>query len=111
MAEVSTRDTQAIQELKSAIAAGKNWYVALLEAIRVWNSPEDDYQGRHYRYLVDNEAFDWLVLAERLCEELDGFIPEKERIDLLFFDIPPAELSRDEFKNMIGALKYEAHLK
>ena len=107
---MSTRDTQTIQELKSAIAAGKNWYVALLEAICVWNSPEEEYQGRHYRYLVDNEAFDWLVLAERLCEELDGFIPEKERIDLLFFDIPPAELSRDEFKNMIGALKYQAHL-
>jgi len=107
---VSTRDTQAIQGLKGAIAEGKNWYVALLEAVRLWSSPEEDYDGRHYQYLVDSEAFDWLVLAERLCEELDGLIPEKERINLLFFDTPPIELSKDEFKNLIGASKYKAHL-
>jgi len=107
---VSTRDTQAIQVLKSAIAKGKNWYVALLEAIRLWSSPEEDYDGRHYQYLVDNEAFDWLVLAERLCEELDGLIPEKEWANLLFFGIPPIELSKDEFKDLIGASKYQAHL-
>jgi len=107
---VSARDTQAIQRLRSAIVEGKNWYVALLEAIRLWNSPEEDYNGRYYHYLVDNEAFDWLVLAERLCEEIDGLIPERERINLLFFDIPPIELLKDEFKNLIGASKYQAHL-
>jgi hypothetical protein len=110
VAGVSTRDTQAIQRLKSAIAKGKNWYVALLEAICLWSSPEEDYNGRHYQYLVDNEAFDWLVLTERLCEELDGLIPEKERTNLLFFGIPPIELSKDEFKNLIGAYKYQVHL-
>jgi len=107
---VSTQDTRAIQGLKSAIAEGRNWYPALLEAIRLWGSAEEDYDGRHYQYLVDNEAFDWLVLAERLCEEIDGFIPEKELINLLFFDRPPIELSREEFKNLIGAPKYKAYL-
>jgi hypothetical protein len=110
VAGVSTRDTQAIQGLKSAIAEGKNWYVAVLEAIRLWHSPEEDYDGRHFQYLVDNEAFDWLVLAERLCEEFDGLIPEKERTNLLFFGIPPIELSKGEFKNIIGDFKYQAHL-
>jgi hypothetical protein len=110
VAVVSSRDTQAIQELKSAIAEGKNWYVAVLEAVRLWSSPEEDYNGRHYQYLVDNEAFDCLVLAERLCEELDGLIPEKERANLLFFGIPPIELSKDEFKNIIGDFKYQAQL-
>ncbi len=110
VAGVSTRDTQAIQGLKSAVAEGKNWYVAVLEAVRLWSSPEEDYEGRHHQYLVDNEAFDWLVLAERLCEELDGLIPEKERTNLLFFGIPPVELSKDEFKNIIGDFKYQAHL-
>jgi len=107
---VSTRDTQAIQRLKNAVTEGRNWYVALLEAVRLWSSPEEDYDGRHYQYLIDNEAFDWLVLTERLCEELDGLIPEKERTNLLFFGIPPVELSKDEFKNLIGASKYQAHL-
>ena len=107
---MSTRDTQAIQGLKGAIAEGKNWYVAVLETVRLWSSPEEDYGGRHYQYLVNNEAFDWLILAERLCEELDGLIPEEERANLLFFGIPPIELSKDEFKNIIGDFKYQAHL-
>jgi hypothetical protein len=107
---VSARDTQAIQGLKDAIAEGRNWYVALLEAVRLWSSTEEDYGGRHYRYIIDNEAFDWLVLTERLCEELEGLIPEKERTDLLFFGIPPIELSKDEFNNLIGASKYQTHL-
>jgi hypothetical protein len=107
---VSHRDTQAIQGLKDGIAEGRNWYVALLEAVRLWSSPEEDYEGRHYQYLVDNEAFDWLVLTERLCEELDGLIPEKDRTNLLFFGMPPIELSKDQFKNLIGPSKYQAHL-
>ena len=107
---MSTRDTQAIQGLKSAVAEGKNWYVALLEAICLWTSLDEDYNGRHYQYLVGNEAFDWLVLAGRLCEDLDGLIPEKEQTNLLFFGIPPIELSKDEFKNIIGDFKYQAHL-
>jgi hypothetical protein len=107
---VSSQDTQAIEGLKSAVAQGKNWYVAVLEAIRMWHSPEEDYAGRHYQYLVDNEAFDWLVLTERLSEELDGLVPERERTNLLFFGVPPVELSKDEFKSLIGASKYQAHL-
>jgi hypothetical protein len=105
-----TGDIQAIQHLKQAIAEGKHWYLALLEAIRLWVSPEEDYHERHYRYLIDNEAFDWLVLAERLCEEVNGLIPEKEQIDLLFFDRPPIELTNDEFKELFGSAKYQAYL-
>ncbi len=107
---MSTRDALTIQELKRAVAEGKNWYLAVLEAIRLWHSPEEDCEGRHYRYLVDNEAFDWLVLAERLCEELNALIPEEERLGLLFSAMPPAGSPGGEFRKMIGAAKYQAHL-
>ena len=107
---MSTRDARTIEDLKRAVVEGKNWYIALLEAIHLWHSPEEDHEGRHYRYLVDNEAFDWLVLAERLCEELAGLVPEKERIDLLFFDMPPEGSPGGEFRTMIGPAKYQAHL-
>lgn len=107
---MSAQDAAAIQELKSAIAEGRNWYLALLEAVRIWTSTEEDYQGQHYRYLVDGEAFDWLVLAARLCHEVDGLIPENELLDLLCFDRPPIELSAEEFKKLIGAPKYQAYL-
>ena len=103
-------DLRAIQHLRKAVADGKHWYLALLEAIKLWKSPEETYHRRHYRYLIDGEAFDWLLLAERLCGEIKGHIPEKERINLLFYDRPPVELPRDEFKKLIGAAKYRAYL-
>ncbi len=107
---MSHGDTQAIQGLKDGIAEGRNWCLALLEAVRVWSSTEEDYEGRHYQYLLDNEAFDWLALTERLCEELDGLIPDEGRANLLFFGIPPVELSKDQFKRLVGPPKYRAHL-
>jgi len=107
---VSAQDTEAIRRLKTAIRQGKNWYLALLEAIRLWTAPEEDFGGQRYQYLIDNEAFDWLVLAARLCEEVRPLIPQQEVIDLIFFDRPPLELSRHEFQNLIGAAKYKAYL-
>lgn len=103
-------DEEAIRHLKEAIAQGKHWYIALLEAIGLWTRAEETYNGRHYRYLIANEAFDWLLLAERLLEEVNSLIPEKELIDLLFFGKGPIELTKDEFRHLIGEAKYCAHL-
>jgi hypothetical protein len=103
-------DAKAIEHLKQAIANGKHWYIALLESIKLWKSAEEEYHGRHLRYLINGEAFDWLLLAERLSDEISGSIPEKERMNLLFFDLPPLELTREEFKKLIGPAKYRAYL-
>ena len=107
---MATADAKAIEHLRQAIASGKHWYIVLLEAIRLWKSAEEDYNGRHLRYLINGEAFDWLLLAERLIDELGESIPEKERVNLLFFDVPPLELTREEFKKLIGPAKYRAYL-
>ena len=77
-------NSEAIQHLKQAITNGKHWYIALLEAIGLWSSAEETYDGRHYRYLITGEAFDWLSLAERLCLEVDGLLPQEEKLNLLF---------------------------
>jgi hypothetical protein len=103
-------DSGAIRHLKEAIAQGKHWYIALLEAIGLWDRAEETYNGRNYRYLIANEAFDWLLLAERLLEEVDHLIPEEEMIALLFFGKAPIELSKEEFCHLIGEAKYCAHL-
>ncbi len=103
-------DARAIEHLKRSVAEGKHWYIALLEAIRLWKSSEEDYKGRHYRYLIAGEAFDWLVLAERLLDEIGDAVPEQEKVNLLFFDRPPLELSHQEFKDLIGPAKYRAYL-
>lgn len=103
-------DSEAIAHLKEAIINGSHWYLALLETIKLWQSPEEDYQERHYQYLIDGEAFDWLLLAERLCDEIRDILPEEEVIDLLFFDRPPLELTKEQFKKLIGTAKYRAYL-
>jgi hypothetical protein len=98
-----------IRHVKQSIADGKHWYIALLEAIALWTPAEETYNGRHYQYLIAGQAFDWLLLAERLCQEVEGLIPEVERSNLLF-GRPPIELSKEEFKALIGDEKYQAHL-
>ncbi len=103
-------DKEAIQHLKQAIHEGKHWYIALLEAIGLWGSAEETYNGEHYRYLISGEAFDWLSLAERLCLEVDGLFSEEEKLNLLFFAIPPLELPQKEFSHLIGDTKYRAYL-
>jgi hypothetical protein len=103
-------DREAILHLREAVSTGKNWYVALLEAIGLWGSAEELHEGRYYRYLIGGEAFDWLCLAERLCQEINGFVPENEKLDLLFAATPPIDLPPGEFRQFIGDVKYRAYL-
>jgi len=106
----SAGDAEAISYLKQALADGQHWYLALLHAIGLWTSADEVCNGRTYRYLIDGEAFDWLLLAERLCETVDGLLPEDEKNDLLFRGVPPLELSAREVKKLIGDRKYGQYL-
>jgi hypothetical protein len=108
---VSTKngDAEAIRHLKEAIAGGRHWYLALLEAMGRWASAEESYQDRTYRYLIDGEAFDWLLLAERLCGAVEG-LPEDETSALLFGGRPPLNLSAGEVRELIGQGKYGHYL-
>jgi hypothetical protein len=101
---------EAIRHLEQAILSGKHWYIALLEAIGLWTQNEETYNGRHYRYLIDGEAFDWLLLAERLCEAVDDLLPGEEKLALLFYGKPPIRLSKEKFKKLIGSSKYHQYL-
>lgn len=103
-------DARAIQHLKDSVRQGHSWYISLLEAMRLWRSSSEEYRGEQYTYLIGGEAFDWLRLAERLCEEITDYVPARELVDLLFFDRPPVETSEGEFKKMLGPAKYRAYL-
>lgn len=103
-------DAEAIRHLEQEIAGGRHWYVALLEAIGMWCSAVEDHNGTMYRYLIAGQAFDWLLLAERLCEAVDGLLPVEEKEALLFHARPPLKLDPDEVKALIGQSKYRQYL-
>jgi len=110
MSPASEDGIKAVDELKAAIAGGKHWYIALLEAIGLWTTTEETHNGRLYRYLIAGEAFDWLLLAERLCQEVADLLPDAEQAALLFHGKPPLKLTREQFKELIGSNKYRQYL-
>ena len=85
-----TGDAKAIRHLEQAILSGKHWYIALLEAIGLWKKAEEDYDGRHYCYLVAEEAFERILsvtnaVKERIAEdslELQRNFNDKYRVFL-----------------------------
>ena len=107
---IAAGDAEAIDYLKCAVAGGKAWFPSLLSAIGLWASAEEWHNGRSYVYLIDGEAFDWLLLAERLSETVRGFIPENELENLLFHGITPQQLNASEVKEFIGDKKYGMYL-
>ncbi|MFC2057007.1 hypothetical protein ACFLTO_05535 [Chloroflexota bacterium] len=105
-----TGDNAAIKHMKQAITSGKHWYLALLEAIGLWDTAEESHHGRAYHYLIAGEAFDWLLLAERLCQAVDDLLPDTEKTALLFCSQPPLNLSVEKIKELIGSAKYYQYL-
>jgi hypothetical protein len=108
--QLTSLDDEAIRLFREAIARGKHWYLGLLEAVGRWDSSEEDYQGRCYQYLIDGDAFDWQLLAERLCEAVNGLLPEKEKSDFLLQGKPPLDITKEQFQELLGLIKYRHYL-
>lgn len=108
--DLPASDAEAVAHLAQAIADGKHWFVGLLEAIGLWGSAEEVRDGCTYHYLIAGEAFDWLALAERLCETDEGHIPTEEKNALLFTGRPPLHLTHKEVRDLIGHCKYHQYL-
>ncbi len=101
---------EILAETRSAVLGGEPWFRALLAGIAQWRLPEELVDGRRYRYLVGGEAFDWLLLAERILEELADVVPAAEKDALLYHGRPPEEITAEEFRRAIGPAKYRAYL-
>jgi len=100
----------AIRHFQTELASGKHWYLALLETIGLWTSETEVVLERTYQYLIQGEAFDWLLLAERLCDTVGGLVPDQPKNDLLFHGKPPLLLSADQYKLLMGEAKYHKYL-
>ena len=95
---------------RQALEEGQSWPVALLEAVASWTGARESYEGRVLNYFIGGEAFDWLLLAERLCDVVADLVPESDREDLLFGGRLPSEIDASSFKDLIGIDKYRGHL-
>ena len=109
-ADLAHRVPEALLHLEATMQAGAPWHRSLLEAVGLWTLPQEVFQDRNYRYLIHGEAFDWLLLAERLCAELDGAIPLEDKELLLFSGKLPEAVEADEFKDLLGTSKYRGYL-
>jgi hypothetical protein len=99
-----------IAELKRSVAAGEtHWFLALMQAVRDWPLPKETIGDRSYNYLVGGEAFDWLLLAERLTDEIEDLIADDEREALLFQGRLPEDVDENDVERLLGA-KHRAHL-
>ena len=95
---------------ESVRRADRHWFTIVLDGVGQWPLAEEEVDGRRYRYLIGGEAFDWLLLAERLCEALADITPGEEREALLMHGRFPVEVSQEEFRRLLGPAKHRAHL-
>ena len=100
----------AVERLRQAITAGQHWYPAILEAAGYWPEQSESLGGRTYRYFIAGEAFDFLLLAERLSAAIPDLVPENERVALLFESQPPLEVTASEMRRLMGDVRYQQHL-
>ena len=101
---------ETIFRLRQAILDGQHWFDALLEAVGRWRVAEEWVGDRRYNYLVGGEAFDWLLLGERLIDEIRDIVPVRETDALLFEGRWPTDVDDLDFAERLGPAKYSAHL-
>ena len=101
---------ETLRQLRRDLAAGVAWPQALLLAVGRWPLAEETRDGQTLRYMIGGEAFDWLLLAQRLLAETDGAAPPEEQERLLFYGRLPEPMDDDEFRRLLGPSKYRAHL-
>ncbi len=108
--DLSEESERIIADLRENVRRGEeHWFHALMRAVRDWPLPAEQVGDREYCYLVGGEAFDWLLLVERLCEEIEDLIPVDEREELLFHGRLPEGVEEVELAHLLGA-KQRAHL-
>ncbi|MEE8158332.1 MAG: hypothetical protein V3T78_03070 [Dehalococcoidia bacterium] len=107
---LAPRESEAMSHLKEGVRAGRPWCEVLLEAMCMWTIPEEQHNGRMFRYIIQGEAFDWLLLAERMCAVIDGEVPTEEVENLLFNGQLPTQISPKDMKESLGYNKYRGIL-
>ena len=108
--DAPTASQAAIDHLRDALEAGLDWPEPLLQAMSMWTVPEESYRGRVNTYFIAGEAFDWLLLAERLLNTVKNRVPASEREDLLFHGRFPPHFDASQLGGLLGVDKHRGYL-
>lgn len=100
----------AILRMRQEIQRGQHWFTVLLDTVGSWRLPVEWIGDREFRYLYGADAFDWMVLAERLLDEVPDLVPAREIDAFLFTGSWPTDIDDAEFAERIGSSKHSAHL-
>ena len=107
----SASPQETIRRFRSALSSGEPWAPALLRAVGEWSAPSESVDGVRLDYLIGGEAFDWLLLAERLLREApEGRVPPEDAERLIFTGALPDGVSETQFAEALGPEKHRAHL-
>ena len=107
---LAPQPSEALRHIKQALLEGRPWHEVMLEAMGLWTLPREIHEERTYQYLIGGEAFDWLLLAERLCIELEPVISSDEKERLLFNGRLPESVTLEVFRDSLGVNKYRGYL-
>ena len=103
-------DSEAIAYLIGALERGVDWPTAILQTMSLWRTATEIIGDRRNNYFIGGEAFDWLLMAERLCDAAGALIPDDERETLLFSGRFPASFDSEIFKELLGMQKHSGYL-
>ena len=87
-----------------------DWKSAVFSVISEWPLPDEDFEGEHYIYLLDGEAFDWRSLTDRLVRSCEDMVDSDQLEALLLGPDPPDGMTDEEFVRVLGFEKHRAHL-
>ena len=103
-------DAEAIAHLLEALERGVDWPTALLESMSIWRTAAETIEDRRNNYFICGEAFDWLLMAERLCDAAGDLIPGDEKESLIFDGRFPESFDSEKFKELLGVQKHSGYL-
>jgi len=102
---------QLIASLKRRLAAdGEHWMDALFDTVSQWPLAGEAAFEREFTYLIDGEAFDWVLLVERLLLDPELDFPVEARERLIGTPGFPDGMSESEFRKRVGLDKHRAYL-
>lgn len=103
-------DLDTISFLRSRLMMGLPWDQVLFQAIGKWTTSSEEFMGQTNKYVIQGEAFDWMLLAQRLYCEVGDLIPDVDMGRLLLRGELPFKNSTSVLQEYLGFNKYRAIL-